>query len=74
MGGDDRGEVGFAQCLLQVDGLQAQFRQGRDMRVVVGDLAAEVEQLLGDLQRGRLADVADPGLVANAEDQDPASR
>ena len=43
------------------------------VRVVVGDLGALVAQELDQLQRGRLAQVADVGLVGDADEVDSAA-
>ena len=60
-----------AQARLELDGGEAELGQLGDVGVVVGDLGAELAQEPDDLQRRRFAGVADPGLVADAEDQDP---
>ena len=56
--------------LAQLRAAQSELRQLRHVRVVVGDVAAALAQQLDDLQRRRLAQVADPRLVGDAQDQD----
>ncbi len=56
---------------LQRLALQLELGQRGHVRVVVAQLGAERAQQRDDLQRGRLADVADAGLVADAEHRDP---
>ena len=53
--------------------LPGRLGQRRHVRVVVDDVGAEPAEQRQDLQRGRLADVADARLVADAEDRDPAA-
>ena len=72
--GDDRGHVGARRApSASSTELEPELGELGDVGVVVGDLAAELAQQADDLQRRRLADVADPGLVGDAEDQDLAS-
>ena len=58
------GELG-----VKIDGLQAELRKLGDVRVVVGDVGAEVAKQTDDLERRRLAQVADAALVGDAEQQ-----
>ena len=71
VGGDDRHRVGVGQAGVEVGRGELQHGQLRHVGVVVGDLAAALAKKPRDLQRRRLARVADPGLVADAEEQDP---
>ena len=74
MGGDDRGRVRRATASSsRSTELEPLLGQRRDVRVVVGDVGAELAQALDDLQRRRLAQVADAGLVGDAERSAPAS-
>ena len=57
--------------LLQRLALEGELGQRGDVRVVVAQLGAERAQQRDDLQRRRLADVADAGLVADPEHRDP---
>ena len=70
VGGDDRDQVGGRDLGIEVHRLEPEFLQRWNVRVVVGDVAPEGAEHPDDLQRRCLAGVPDPGLVADAEDQD----
>ena len=75
VGGDDRRRRRrLGSAVVEVGRGELELGQLGDVGVVVGDLAAALAQQPRDLQRRRLARVADPGLVADAEEQDLASR
>src|SRR6202000_2994825 len=57
--------------LLERAAVERELAQARDVRVVIADVCAELFEQLDDLQRRRLARVADAGPVADAEQRDP---
>ena len=70
VGRDDQRHVGAGQGLLEIGVAKPERLELRHVGVVVGHLGAERLQAVDDLQRGALADVADAGLVGDAEDGD----
>ena len=69
--GDDAGNVAVVERRLELDRGEAELGDLGHVRVVVGDLGAQVAEEAGDLQRRRLAHVADARLVGDAEQQHP---
>ena len=71
MGGDDDGEVAALEHVVERLGAQVELAQLGHVGVVVVQVGAEAVQQLHDLQRRRLAHVADAGLVGDADHRDP---
>ena len=71
VGGDDHREVGALERLVQGQRAQPVRADVGHVRVVVDEVGAAFGQQPDDLQRGRLAHVADARLVGDAEDRNP---
>ena len=69
VGGDHAGDVAAPSSSSSAPEAEPELGQLGDVGVVVGDLGAELAQQVGDLQRRRLAHVADARLVGDAEQQ-----
>ena len=71
MGGHDDDDVRPIEFPVELGRGERELRQLGNMRVVIGDLGAQVAQAPDDLHSRRLAEVTDAGLVGDAEHEDP---
>ena len=73
MSGHEDDDVRVGDRLVERRALQPEVRQRGDVWVVVAQIGTASAEHLHDPQRRRLARVADPALVARAEDRDTGS-